>query len=56
MLKGCVDAGSVDDGVLLNSVRAESEKFGGYDVVIVARGHSAEQMLASIKVSHAALG
>lgn len=56
VLKGCVDAGSVDDGALLNSVRADSEKFGGFDVVIVARGHSAEQMLASIKVSHAALG
>ncbi|KAK9836318.1 hypothetical protein WJX81_004714 [Elliptochloris bilobata] len=41
--------GTVDNGTLLNSIRADSESFGGFDVIIVARGHSAEQMLASIK-------
>ena len=50
---GHAAAGTVDNDTLLHSIKADAQALGGYDVVLVARGHSAEQMLASIKV-HAA--
>ena len=43
------------DQTLLDQILADSKEFNGYDVIIDDGGHTANQMLTSIKVTHPAI-